>query len=57
MLTAGCALVYVVCLSILFFGRFKAGERRISELVKEVGFKQFRRATHAAFNLIYESKP
>jgi hypothetical protein len=35
----------------------QAGERRISELVKEVGFKHFRRATQTPFNLIYEAKP
>jgi ubiquinone/menaquinone biosynthesis C-methylase UbiE len=34
----------------------QAGERRISELVKAAGFKQFRRATQTPFNLIYEAK-
>jgi hypothetical protein len=35
----------------------QAGEHRISELVKEVGFKHFKRATLTKFNLIYEAKP
>lgn len=35
----------------------QAGERRISELVKAVGFKQFRRATQTAFTIVYEAKP
>ena len=35
----------------------QAGEHRISELVKAVGFKQFRRATQTAFNIVYEAKP
>ncbi len=35
----------------------QAGERRISELVKAVGFKHFKRATQTPFNLIYEAKP
>jgi hypothetical protein len=34
----------------------QAGERRISELVKAVGFKHFKRATQTPFNLIYEAK-
>jgi ubiquinone/menaquinone biosynthesis C-methylase UbiE len=35
----------------------QAGERRISELVKAVGFKQFRRTTQTAFTIVYEAKP
>jgi hypothetical protein len=34
----------------------KAGERRISELLKAVGFKHFKRVTQTPFNLIYEAK-
>jgi SAM-dependent methyltransferase len=35
----------------------QSGEHRISELVKAVGFKHFKRATQTPFNLIYEAKP
>jgi len=35
----------------------QAGERRISELVKAVGFKHFKRASQTPFILIYEAKP
>jgi hypothetical protein len=35
----------------------QASERRISELVKEVGFRHFKRATQTPIKLIYEAKP
>ena len=33
----------------------QSGEHRISELVKAVGLKHFKRATQTPFNLIYET--
>ena len=35
----------------------QAGERRTSQLVKDAGFKHFKRATQTPFNLVYEAKP
>jgi len=35
----------------------QAGEAKIGEVVKEGGYKQFRRATETQFNIIYEAKP
>ena len=35
----------------------QAGEKRIREVVMAGGFKQFRRATHTPFNLIFEARP
>ena len=35
----------------------QAGEQRISEIVKAVGFRHFNRATQTPFNLIYQAKP
>jgi SAM-dependent methyltransferase len=34
----------------------QAGEARISQVVKDGGFKHFRRATHTPFNIVYEAK-
>ena len=35
----------------------QAGEPGISKVVKNGGFKRFRRATQTAFNIVYEAKP
>jgi hypothetical protein len=35
----------------------QAGEKRLREVVKEGGFKQFRRATETPFNLVFEARP
>jgi len=35
----------------------QAGEKRMSEVVRAGGFKDFKRATQTAFNIVYEAKP
>jgi 2-polyprenyl-3-methyl-5-hydroxy-6-metoxy-1,4-benzoquinol methylase len=35
----------------------QAGERRLSEVVKQGGFTSFRRATQTPFNLVFEARP
>jgi ubiquinone/menaquinone biosynthesis C-methylase UbiE len=35
----------------------QAGEKRIAEVVKQGGFKRFRRAAETPFNIVYEAKP
>ena len=35
----------------------QAGEQKISEIVKAVGFRHFNRATQTPFNLIYQANP
>jgi ubiquinone/menaquinone biosynthesis C-methylase UbiE len=35
----------------------QAGEKRISEVVKQAGFTRFRRATETPFNIVYEARP
>jgi 2-polyprenyl-3-methyl-5-hydroxy-6-metoxy-1,4-benzoquinol methylase len=35
----------------------QAGEARIANVVKEAGFKRFRRATQTPFNIVYEVRP
>ena len=35
----------------------QAGEQKISEIVKAVGFRNFNRSTQTPFNLIYQAKP
>src|SRR5215472_4590874 len=35
----------------------QAGERRLSEVMEEAGFRQFRRAAQTPFNLVLEAKP
>ena len=35
----------------------QAGEERIAQTVKSVGFSKFRRATQTPFNLIFEARP
>ena len=35
----------------------QAGEERIAQIVKSVGFSKFRRATQTPFNLIFEARP
>lgn len=35
----------------------QAGEIRMSEVVRAGGFKDFKRATQTAFNIVYEAKP
>ena len=34
----------------------QAGEERIAEIVKSVGFSRFRRATQTSFNLVFEAR-
>ena len=35
----------------------QAGEKRMSEVVRAGGFKDFKRDTQTAFNIVYEAKP
>lgn len=35
----------------------QAGEARMSRVVREAGFKRFRRATQTPFNIVYEARP
>ena len=35
----------------------KAGEARVSQVVKAGGFKHFKRATQTPFNIVYDAKP
>jgi SAM-dependent methyltransferase len=35
----------------------QAGEKRIGEIIREAGFKRFRRATETPFNLVFEARP
>jgi hypothetical protein len=35
----------------------QAGEEKIAEIIKSVGFSIFRRAAQTPFNLVFEAKP
>ena len=35
----------------------QAGEAKIAEIIKNAGFKHFRRAVKTPINLVYEAKP